>query len=71
MHDILEGGLQYEAKLMLKQFVYQDKHISIADLTYKLENYGFGYTDVKNRPTPITSKILASDDNSLCQNGEG
>jgi lysozyme family protein len=48
------GGLQYEANLMLKQFVYEDKYFSIADLTYRLEYYGFGYVDAKNRPTPIT-----------------
>lgn len=70
MHDVLEGGLQYEAKLMLKQFVYEDKYFTSADLSYRLENYGFGYMDSKNRPTPITSKILKNDDNSLCQNGE-
>ena len=55
---------------MLKQFVYEDKYFTIADLSYRLENYGFGYMDIKNRPTPITSQILKKDDNSLCQNGK-
>lgn len=70
MHDVLEGGLQYEAKLMLKKFVCEDKYFTIDDLNYCLENYEFGYMDVKNRPTPITAKTLSNGDNSLKQNGK-
>ena len=70
MHDVLEGGLQYEAKLMLNRFVYEDKYFTVEDLNYKIENFEFGYTDAKNRPTPITSVTLRNEDNSLKQNGK-
>ena len=70
MHDVLEGGLQYEMKLMLKQFVCEDKYFTIHDLRYRIENFGFGYTDVKNRPSPITMATLTNGDNSLKQNGK-
>ena len=69
MHDVLEGGLQYEAKLMLTRFVCEEKYLTLNKLNYRIENFSFGYVDVKNRPTPITQKTLLSDDNSLKQNG--
>ncbi len=69
MHDILEGGLQYEAKLMLRQFVCEDKYFTMQQLNYRIENFDFGYVDAKNRPTPITQKTLLNNDNSLKQNG--
>ena len=65
-HNV-EGGLQYEAKLMLNRFVYEDKYFTVE---YKIENFAFGYTDAKNRPTPITSVTLRNEDNSLKQNGK-
>lgn len=69
MHDVLEGGLQYETKLMLKQFLFTDKYFTINDLNYRITNLGFGYTDAKNRPTPITQQTMTNGDNSLKQNG--
>ena len=71
MHDVLEGGLQYEAKLILHQFIYEDKYLGINDLNYKLENFGYGYMDIKNRRSPISASTLLSSDNSLKQNGKG
>ena len=69
MHDVLEGGLQYEAKLVLKRFVYEEKYFTLDDLNFKLQNFDFGYMDTKNRPSPITRETLTSDNNSLKQNG--
>ena len=70
MHDVLEGGLQYEVKLMLYRFVHEEKHFTINYLNYKLENYDYGYMDVKNRPSSISANTLNSSDNSLKQNGK-
>lgn len=70
MHDILEGGLQYEVKLMLNKLIYEDKYFTLEVLNFKLENFDYGYLDVKNRPSPITTDTLtASSSNSLKQNG--
>ena len=70
MHDVLEGGLQYEAKLMLKRFVYEDKCFTLDELNFRLENFDYGYMDTKNRPSPITRETLTNDSNSLKQNGK-
>ena len=69
MHDILEGGLQYEAKLMLKKFIQDDKYFTLQDVNTAIECFVFGYAEGKNRPTPITTKTLSSSDNTLKQNG--
>jgi hypothetical protein len=70
MHDVLEGGLQYEAKLMLRQFVFEEKYFTLPELNFKIENFDYGYLDAKNSPTPITSDTLRNTaDNSLKQNG--
>ena len=70
MHDILEGALQYEAKLILKKFIQEDKYFTLDELNSILECFEFGYAEGKTRPTPITSVTLSSSDNSLKQNGK-
>ncbi len=69
MHDILEGVLQYETKLLLVYYVYDAKVFSSTVLCEIMESYEFGYMEVKNRPTPVESKTLRSKDNLLKQNG--
>ncbi len=70
MHDVLEGGLQYEAKLILNRFIYEDRYFTLEDLNFKLENFEYGYLDTKNRPSPITRETLTTrSNNSLKQNG--
>lgn len=69
MHDLLEGALQYEVKLMLRQFVYVKKCFTSDYLSMKLRNMELGYMECKDRPTAITDKILKSADNKLHQNG--
>jgi hypothetical protein len=69
MHDLLEGGLHYETKLMLNKFVTEEKYFSLDDLNFNIDNFGFGYMEVTNRPTPITHQTLTNGDNSLKQNG--
>ncbi len=70
MHDILEGALAYESKIMLQRFIQQERYFKLADLNYKLENFQFGYTEVTNRPTLIAHTTITGDDNSLKQNGK-
>ena len=65
MHDILEGVLQYEAKLLLKHIV-EERHISLSHLNMLIESVELGYMEASSRPSPI---ILNSDDELLRQNG--
>ena len=69
MHDLLEGALQYEVKLMLKLRIHSEAYFSIGELNSRLQNLELGYMESNNRPTPILSKTLNSEGNSLKQNG--
>ena len=68
MHDILEGILQYEVKLVLQHCVEQ-KFVKVKAIEKLMEKFEFSYGKVRNRPTPIDNKVLRNHDNSLRQNG--
>ena len=70
MHDLLEGALQYEVKLMLKEFILHDHYFTLERLNSKLENMELGYMESKDRPSPISDVTLKSKDNRLTQAGE-
>ena len=69
MHDLLEGALQYEAKLLLNYFISDKKYFHAKHLTHMIQAIELGYMKVKNRPTPITGEILRARQNTLKQNG--
>ena len=70
MHDVLEGALQYEVELMLKNMICDDKYFTLDFLNSRLENIDLGYMDAKNRPTSIAARyLLAPTGLSLKQNG--
>ena len=67
MHDVLEGLLQYEAKLLLSHLV--SNHIlHLPELNHIIENIELGYMEASSRPSPI---ILTcnTDDRQLKKNG--
>ena len=68
LHDVLEGALQYEAKLLLKHCILSQKHFTLDHLNQLIDTFELGYME-SNRPSQITSKTLHSQDNSLKQNG--
>ena len=65
MHDVLEGILQYEAKLLLVYFV-NSKVIKQSRLNHILKVTELGYMEVCNRSSPID---LKKEDKHLQQNG--
>ncbi len=69
MHDVLEGVLEYETKLLLRYCIDEQYYFKIKQLTDWMECFQFGYMEIPNRPTPITKEILRKKDNSLNQNG--
>ena len=70
LHDVLEGALQYETKLMLREFICHDRYFSLEQLNQIIESYDFGYLETKNRPTPVALCSLTTDsDYSLKQSG--
>ena len=68
MHDVLEGVLQYETKLLLKQFISDDHYFSLAQLNQQIVSFELGYAEVKSRPTPISLASLQDTDSHLVVN---
>ena len=64
MHDILEGVLQYEVKLMLQYMINIENHFTLHMFNSKLENLELGKAESNNRPTSIALKTLNSEGNS-------
>ena len=69
MHDVLEGALQYETKLLLKQFILSDHNFTLVDLNQQIEGLELGYAETKSRPSPISHSTLEEKDGSLKQSG--
>lgn len=69
MHDILEGSLQYEVKLLLHAMIDDKNYFNLTLFNSRLENLELGYMECKNRPTVISAKTYSSTGNSLKQNG--
>ena len=71
MHDILEGTLEYEMKLMLQQFIYEEHYFTLEELNTRMDFFHYGYMEIKDRPTPIAdTTIKRSTGNLLKQEGE-
>ena len=58
MHDILEGALQYEAKLLLQHFIGVKKFFRLSFLNELIEQAEMGYLEEKNRPAPVSTTTL-------------
>lgn len=69
MHDLLEGALQYEVKLMLRLMIHLQGYFNMDELNSRLQHLELGYMESNNRPTPLSANTLNSDGNSLKQNG--
>ena len=68
MHDVLEGVLQYETKLLLLHCV--NSHIfSLNDLNSKIQSFELCNGMESDRPTPIDRNTLFSGGNLLKQKG--
>ena len=69
MHDVLEGALQYEVKLMLHWMIESACYFTLDDLNSRLENLELGHMESKSHPSLISGKTMMSEGNSLKQNG--
>lgn len=69
MHDLLEGVLQYEVKLLLVQFISEDHYFTLAQLNHRIESLELGYSEARDRPSQIMPTTLSSSDKHLKQSG--
>ena len=66
LHDVLEGALQHEVKLVIRKFIHEDRYFTIDEVNQKIDCFDFGYLESKNRPTPLClSSIMNYDDHSF------
>lgn len=57
MHDLLEGVLPLVMKLVICK-AHNQKHITISELNDELKNVNIGKNDRRNKPVPLTEKLL-------------
>ena len=68
LHDILEGGLQYEVKLLFRYCIFSQGYFTLEELNQLIQYYELGYME-GNRPSIISSDKLRSSDILLKQTG--
>lgn len=69
MHDLLEGVLQYEAKLILQHCILEQSYLSYDAFSDRLERIELGYMEMDDRPTHITRSVLTNGEKNLGQKG--
>ena len=69
MHDVLEGALQYEIKLMLRFMIRNEEYFTVDNFNSRLESVELGYMEIKDQATLITNITLNSTSHSLKQSG--
>lgn len=67
MHDIFEGWGSSELRLILKQFIFNDKFFTLSLLNARLKSFNYGFCDVKNKPTALTREQLNKPNSSTRQ----
>lgn len=69
MHDLLEGLLQYETKLLLIRLI--EKHyFKLKNLNSHIESLELPYGTESNKPNMIQRKVLYSQNSRLNQKGK-
>ena len=63
MHDVLEGALQYELKLLLCHCI-DEGYFRLSQLNSIIEGMELGYME-SDRPAPISQNTLRAGDNNL------
>ena len=66
MHDLFEGVVQYELKLLLL-YVMNKNVLTLQEFNKRLINFDYGYSEIADKPTPIVRTTLLSSDKKLRQ----
>lgn len=67
MHDLLEGIIPYEMKLLLTHLVVDSKYFTIATLNDRLKRFNFGYSELSDVPSEIDEKVVKNVDTKIRQ----
>lgn len=66
MHDLLEGAIPYEMKLLLNHLV-KEKYVTTATLNQRLRCFDFGYSEISDTPSELDDKVIKSPDHKIRQ----
>ncbi|CAI6357459.1 unnamed protein product [Macrosiphum euphorbiae] len=58
MHDLLEGVCNYDLTGILRLFIIDFKYFSLETLNQRIQYFGYGPTDIRNRPQAISENNL-------------
>ena len=64
MHDVLEGVIPYEMKLLLTHYV-TCKYFSIDSLNDRLNRFDFGYSELSDKPSEIDDAAVKKPDTKI------
>ena len=67
MHDLLEGVVPMEVKLVLHRFIYVDNFFTLDTFNLHLTSHSYGLCDQKNKPSCLLESVLKSKDHALRQ----
>ena len=74
MHDVLEGALQYELKLMLRSFIFQEQYLTLFEINDSIQYLDLGYVEIKDYPSLLSDTNICvhsgSSKNTLKQSGK-
>ncbi|KAJ1531357.1 hypothetical protein ONE63_000041 [Megalurothrips usitatus] len=69
-HDLLEGVVPLDLKLVIRQFVFVDKFFSVRDLNLRIASFAYGVPDSKNKPSAnMSTDILLKSSRKIKQTG--
>lgn len=54
MHDLLEGVLPHEIRVLLIHYITTCKHFTLMQLNERISNFSYGYTEISDKPTLIS-----------------
>lgn len=73
MHDVLEGSLELEMKLLLRELVCQQTPplFSLDDLNGRIRSFNYGHVESRNKPSEIgLARLTNASSHLLGQSGE-
>ena len=68
MHDLFEGVVQYELKLLLLHSI-DEGYFSLLDFNKRLLSFEFGYSELADKPVPLTTQHVHSKDSKHLRQG--
>ena len=61
MHDLLEGVINYELRLLLVHCCINCKYFTISQLNDRIKSFNYGYTEISTKPPEITHRCITED----------